>query len=368
MRFRKSIRLCKGVKLNLSKSGVSLSTGIRGLSLTTSKKGMWVNASLPGTGIYDRKKIVSFDKNKKDAKKTTKKAETAAEKKQTRAALPAADLKKAQEEAERFNEAIVLVENIHLLPLPGEGEVRTAAQPKPAASGGRPTMEGVKEELRREAEGMFKPTLWSFKAKVEGYIAENIDARYEEALAQWENRELVNAVREDNQLKNAGEEGDIDEFLANAELPVECDAQYEFDPATNALYLDVDLPEIEDMPDEKAEVEEDGEIKIVKRLQKEIREGYVSCVLGIGVYFAAGIFAISDEIDTIVVSGYTQRRDSEGDMEDVYVYSVQFTRTEFEGVGHTKMPPYDFCMGFENRLNATSTMLLKQIKPFDISE
>ena len=56
------------------------------------------------------------------------------------------------------------------------------------------------------------------------------------------------------------------------------------------------------------------------------------------------------EIDDIIVSGYTQRRDSEGDMEDVYVYSVQFTRREFEGVGHTKMPPYDFCMGFENSL------------------
>ena len=50
----------------------------------------------------------------------------------------------------------------------------------------------------------------------------------------------------------------------------------------------------------------------------------------------------------------------------VYVYSVIFTRREFEGVGHTKMPPYDFCMGFENRINATSTMLLKEIKPFDM--
>ena len=72
MRFRKSIRLCKGVKLNLSKSGVSLSTGIKGLSLTTSKKGVWLNTSLPGTGLYDRKKIASFGGKKKETKKATK--------------------------------------------------------------------------------------------------------------------------------------------------------------------------------------------------------------------------------------------------------------------------------------------------------
>ena len=354
MRFRKSIRLCKGVKLNLSKSGVSLSTGIRGLSLTTSKKGMWLNTSLPGTGLYDRKKIASFGGKKKDDKKS------ASAKKQGNVALPSAAAKQPNIDADQFNQAIIAVENIHLLPLPGENEA--AAQPTPAANA-RPTMDSVREALRREAEGKFKPTLWSFKAKVEEYIAANIDARYEAAMSEWENREMVQAVREDNALKN---ETALDDFLANAVLPVECDAQYEFDPATGALFLDIDLPEIEDMPDEKAVVGENGEVKIAKRTQNEIRAGYANCVLGIGVYFAAGIYKLSDEIDDIVVSGYTQRRDSEGDMEDVYIYSVRFTRREFEGVGHTKMPPYDFCMGFENRMNATSTMLLKEIKPFEM--
>lgn len=212
MRFRKSIRLCKGVKLNLSKSGVSLSTGIRGLSLTTSKKGMWLNTSLPGTGIYDRKQIVNFNK-KKGAKKSAKTAETAAAKKQSRAALPAVDMEKARAEADNFNRMIIAVENIHLLPLPGENAA--APQAKPDANE-RPTMDSVKEVLRKEAEGMFRPTLWSFKSKVENYIAENIDARYEEAMAEWENREMVNAVREDNALNNA-DGGDIDDFLANAE-------------------------------------------------------------------------------------------------------------------------------------------------------
>ena len=354
MRFRKSIRLCKGVKLNLSKSGVSLSTGIKGLSLTTSKQGMWLNTSLPGTGLYDRKKIASFGGKKKE----TRKAEAA--KKEKKTALPAADMEKARAEADRMNEMISVVENIHLLPLPGEEGAAVQAAP---SANERPTMEAVKEALRREAEGMFKPTLWSFKAKVEEYIEANAQARYDEAMSAWENRDMVNTVRGGNALRS---DSALDGFLANAELPVECDAQYEFDPSTGALYLDIDLPEIEDMPAERAVVLASGEVKTAKRAQNEIRAGYASCVLGIGVYFAAGIYRLCAEVDEIIVSGYTQRRDSEGDAEDVYVYSVIFTRREFEGVGHTKMPPYDFCMGFENRINATSTMLLKEIKPFDM--
>lgn len=57
MRYRKRISLGGGTKLNLSKSGVSLSTGIKGLSVTTGKKGTYLNAGIPGTGIYDRVKI-----------------------------------------------------------------------------------------------------------------------------------------------------------------------------------------------------------------------------------------------------------------------------------------------------------------------
>lgn len=37
MRFRRSVRIIKGVKLNFSGSGVSLSVGMRGLNYTIGK-------------------------------------------------------------------------------------------------------------------------------------------------------------------------------------------------------------------------------------------------------------------------------------------------------------------------------------------
>ena len=51
--FRKSISLCKGVRLNLSKSGPSLSLGVRGLRKSVSLNGRTrTTVGVPGTGIY----------------------------------------------------------------------------------------------------------------------------------------------------------------------------------------------------------------------------------------------------------------------------------------------------------------------------
>ena len=47
-RFRKSFKLMPGVKINLSKSGVSTTIGGRGASVNVSKRGTYVNTSLAG--------------------------------------------------------------------------------------------------------------------------------------------------------------------------------------------------------------------------------------------------------------------------------------------------------------------------------
>lgn len=52
MRFRKSIKLGGGTKLNLSKSGVGISTGVKGFRVSRNTSGRSrVTASLPGTGL-----------------------------------------------------------------------------------------------------------------------------------------------------------------------------------------------------------------------------------------------------------------------------------------------------------------------------
>ncbi len=73
--FRKSIKIANGLKLNLSKSGVSLTAGKKGMHYTINSKGKsTASVSLPGTGISYRKSFNLLDNfsNTKEDKKTNK--------------------------------------------------------------------------------------------------------------------------------------------------------------------------------------------------------------------------------------------------------------------------------------------------------
>lgn len=50
-RFRKSVKIAPGIRLNFSKSGVSTSIGGRGATVNFSKRGTRVTAGIPGTGL-----------------------------------------------------------------------------------------------------------------------------------------------------------------------------------------------------------------------------------------------------------------------------------------------------------------------------
>lgn len=61
LRLRKSIKLAPGLKINLSKSGVSLTAGRRGASVNLSSRGTRATVGLPGTGISYSNKLGGAD-------------------------------------------------------------------------------------------------------------------------------------------------------------------------------------------------------------------------------------------------------------------------------------------------------------------
>ena len=63
-RFRKCITIFPGVRLNISKSGISFSFGTKGASVNVNEDGAYLNTSIPGTGLYNRQKIYSSKDNK----------------------------------------------------------------------------------------------------------------------------------------------------------------------------------------------------------------------------------------------------------------------------------------------------------------
>lgn len=58
-RFQKRLSILPGVRLNLSKGGVSTSLGPRGADVNIGKDGVTTNAGIPGTGLSYRSKLGS---------------------------------------------------------------------------------------------------------------------------------------------------------------------------------------------------------------------------------------------------------------------------------------------------------------------
>ena len=56
-RFRKSIKLFPGVRLNVSKSGTSFTVGRPGASINVGKRGRYANIGIPGTGLSWRVRL-----------------------------------------------------------------------------------------------------------------------------------------------------------------------------------------------------------------------------------------------------------------------------------------------------------------------
>ena len=161
----------------------------------------------------------------------------------------------------------------------------------------------------------------------------------------------------------------FDEWIASCELPVEININYEVDIENRTILLDVDLPEIEDLPDTIMIKTDSGNLKEKKKTQTEKRGEYATCVFGLAVFISGSAFNISPYIEKALISGYTQRRDKIGNVSDDYIYSIKIPRSAFEGkVEPSKTNPQEFCMSFINRCNITSTSLFKVIKPYETYE
>ena len=135
LNFRKSITLLKGVKLNLSKSGPSLSFGRSGLRQSINLKGQArTSVGIPGTGIYYTKSTNVKTLAKKCKEKLDELTSKKKGKGEEQAALPAAagaaatakgakttkaapavnpDLEKNQQLVAEFEERIEAVKSVH---------------------------------------------------------------------------------------------------------------------------------------------------------------------------------------------------------------------------------------------------------------
>ena len=312
MRFRKSIKVTKGVKLNLSKGGASFTVG-SGLpvSLNVGTKGAYLNWSIPGTGVYDR---VRLDKVLKEKLGGVLGFGTAA----------------AEEEE------------------PEEKSSKKTGT-KAAAKKSSAKTETKKEPARPSDEEM-------------NAIAQQI------ALVNI-HRQAIDVSKKASGTLNADEaEAQIEAWLSESEAPIEFSVQPEVIESKGTVMIDLDLPEIEDMPQDKLAELADGTIKIKKKTKKEQVEDYRTCVFGLGEYVASHVLAEVPQAKKVVVSAYTQRRSEKtGELLDVFIYSVVFSRSDFTKDYQDK-DPYEFCQKLPSRFYVLASGVMKEIVPFEAAD
>jgi hypothetical protein len=57
LRFRKSVRVAPGVRLNVGLRGVSTSFGRRGATINAGRRGVYTTVGLPGSGLSYRQRV-----------------------------------------------------------------------------------------------------------------------------------------------------------------------------------------------------------------------------------------------------------------------------------------------------------------------
>lgn len=310
MRFRKSLKIAKGVKLNLSKTGASFTLGTgKGISLNLGNKGAYLNWSIPGTGVYDRVRLDTVLKDK-------------------------------------------------LGGLFGFG--KAAAEEETAAAEAAPQKVAAKKTAGKKTAAKKAPNRPSDE-EMEA-IAQEI------ALINIHQMAIDVAPEAEGELDAATAEAAIEGWLEGSEAPIAFEIQAEVLPEKDTIMIDLDLPEIEDMPVNKLSELADGTIKIKKKTKKEQYEDYRTCVFGLGEYVASHAFTAVPQAKKIVVSAYTQRRSEKtGEAMDVFIYSVVFERTAF-AAGYQERDPYDFCQDQRSRLYVLASGVMKEIAPFEPEE
>lgn len=378
--------------MNISGSGVSFSVGPRGASVTYGKRGSYLNTGIPGTGISARtlisnassKSALSPDSN---FEKSTLSAQVIIEDDgtltfvdSTGAPLSAPLIEEAKKQnrdgisnliqstCDRINQQIETVAEVHL------------STPNPDIT---PTFEPPSFDLPQPVRPQpLKPKLFErfIRSRREALERQNADALrlYETNLSEWRatktDYENTIAIRKkliehDIYTDPAAMETHFESALREIEWPRETEVSFEIRDNGASIFLDVDLPEIEDMPAKMASVPQRGlKLTITYLSAIKVRKLYMDHVHGVLFRVIGEAFAALPTVKLVVASGYSQRPDKRtGTILDEYLLSVRVQREAWRQINFSNLAALDLfeALGrFELLRQATKAGEFRAIEPF----
>lgn len=410
----------------------SISIGPRGASVSVGKQGIYSNVGISGTGFSFRSRLDNGGEQKRIEReegrllKTQEKLQQLERQKEALSkvtlslnedgsinivnsfgtSLSRSEIKMMwdqqsdtildwlQNEADEINGDVDLLENIYQdtadsnsIP---EYNIREFEEPKPK----KPTIENKPGKDSSPTLGFFAKL---FKSKREAYQnqLDVIDEKYRKDTERWEtgksqflkiyednlNRWEVLKEEFDKKQRHIKEnfevllredvafmEETLEGILSVISWPRETLISYEIDSDGQEIWADVDLPEIEDMPQKVAAIASTGKkLNIKNKANKQLQLEYAKHIHGIAFRIVGTIFAALPIAKMIIISGYSQRLDqATGRVNNDYLYSFKVDREKFAEIDFNALEAVDPIAAmdiFEKRKKMTTMGFFKPIEP-----
>lgn len=390
LRFRKSFKLAPGIRMNLSTSGASWSVGPRGATIGIGKRGTYLNAGIPGTGLSARQRIsgpatkprgqgqpvleslsiaigISDDGTimfKDKAGNELPDQLIRAAKRQHGEAIK----QLIHQKCEEINQEIDSVGEIHrYTPSPSERPVfirNEYEEPKPAMPAPKNLgfILSLFKSQREKVETGNKAALADYQVRLSQWEAQKM-----ECLAREERRRIL--VEELIYINPEAMSEYLESSLQEIVWPRETNVSTEILADGEVIFIDVDLPEIEDMPSKKAAVPAKGYKLSVKDLSAgNIQKLYMQHIHGIAFRIIGEAFSCLPKAREVILSGYSQRPDkATGRVTDEYLLSVRVKRPAWSEVAFDNLDSIDVVESlarFELKRSMSKTGIFKPVMPY----
>ncbi len=319
LRFRKSIKLGKGVRLNLGTKGVSVSAGVKGARFSMHSSGRkTATFSLPGTGLSYVKTFGGKKKSKKDSdKKASSRKSTASNE------LSAKEVRANEKEYAEFQEYLAALHSVHKecdTPVDWIGLYQAA----PPVQGGSRVSKVLEEwqETHDFAEKVIRGDIDSYLAVIE-------EAKPFE---------------------------DLTDFGSDFEYGTE-------DPRIMEIEFCVKSDEV--IPTEELILNEDGSLKekaFTKTAYYDLVQDYVCST---AIRLARELFAALPVEEVLVHAVDQIVNTATGRDEECTLLSVRFLRTGFMDINFDRIDPSDFVCSFENHMKFLKTKGFQPVEPLE---
>lgn len=392
LRFRRRVRIAPGVSLNISKTGLGVSIGPRGAKVGIGPRGLHQSIGLPGTGVHFREETgwgkMGASHSRRASSGMTRTFVASIEVKEDGTVsltdengypLAPKHVKALREQkgdeiaaaleaaAEERNAGIDRILGVHLDTPDPAAPLRLIglrfSLPKPEQPG--PLHAG------------WRGLIWPRHKK---RVAEENQQRHEDwtaRVAQWENERRKHEASEEAK-KREFEEGRLsdvatmerilEERFARLAWPRETEVSFQLREDGRLLWLDVDLPEVEDMPTEQAAPAARGlRLTIKKKSETQVRREYMQHIHGVLFRIIGEAYFTLPTVEEIAASGYSQRSDpATGHVRDEYLISAKVSRSDWSKLNFGNLRNLDIVGSFENfdlRRRVSKTGIFAPIKP-----